>query len=93
MPPVLLSGLTARTTSMALSSRRSNERRWSACDEKLRKDMQDPVIARLIEQDRAGAGTLRVTRTPGFFVNGKPLLVFGYDRLQLLVEAELRANY
>jgi len=60
---------------------------------KLRRDMQDPVIARLIESDMADARTLSVTKTPGFFVNGKPLVVFGYDQLQLLVEEELRANY
>ena len=60
---------------------------------KLKADMNDPAIAQLIEQDMADARSLRVTKTPGFFVNGKPLVVFGYDQLQLLVEAELRANY
>jgi protein-disulfide isomerase len=60
---------------------------------RLKKDMTDPAIARLIEQDMADARTLQVTKTPGFFVNGKPLVTFGYDQLQALVEAELRANY
>jgi protein-disulfide isomerase len=60
---------------------------------RLKKDMTDPAIARLIEQDMADARTLKVTKTPGFFVNGKPLVSFGYDQLQALIEAELRANY
>ena len=60
---------------------------------RLKKDMTDPAIARLIEQDMADARTLRVTKTPGFFVNGKPLVTFGYDQLQALIEAELRASY
>lgn len=60
---------------------------------RLKKDMQDPAIMRLIEQDMADARTLQVTKTPGFFVNGKPLVTFGYDQLRALVEGELRANY
>lgn len=60
---------------------------------RLKKDINDPAIARLIEQDMADASTLQVTKTPGFFVNGKPLVRFGYEQLQALVEAELRANY
>ncbi len=60
---------------------------------KLKKDMNDPAIARLIEQDMADARTLQVTKTPGYFVNGKPLVKFGYEQLQALVEGELRANY
>ncbi len=60
---------------------------------KLKRDMNDPAIAQLIRQDMADARTLQVTKTPGYFVNGKPLVVFGYDQLRALVEAELRANY
>lgn len=61
--------------------------------EQLKRDVADPAIARLIQQDVADARALGVTKTPGFFVNGKPLVVFGYEQLQALVEAELRANY
>jgi len=32
-------------------------------------------------------------KTPEFFVNGKPLPIFGYDQLIKLVETELQANY
>ncbi len=61
--------------------------------EKVRKDMNDPAFTKIIEQDLADAKTLNVRKTPGFFVNGKPLKTFGYQQLQQLVQAELNANY
>jgi protein-disulfide isomerase len=61
--------------------------------EQLRKDMNDPAIAALIEQDLADAKTLNVRKTPGFFVNGRPLQVFGSQQLQDLVQSEIMANY
>jgi protein-disulfide isomerase len=61
--------------------------------EKLRSDMNDPAIAQIIAQDLADAKTLNVTKTPGFFVNGKPLVTFGHLQLQQLIEAELEAQY
>jgi protein-disulfide isomerase len=61
--------------------------------EKIRDDMNDPEIAKLIKQDLADAKTLNVRKTPGFFVNGKPLASFGYNQLQELVEAEINENY
>jgi protein-disulfide isomerase len=61
--------------------------------EKIENDMNDPEIAKLIEQDVEDAKTLNVTKTRGFFVNGKPLPSFGYNQLKELVEAEIKANY
>ncbi len=61
--------------------------------EQIRKDMTDPAIAKIIEQDMADAKTLNVRKTPGFFVNGKPLQTFGYQQLQQLVESELQIQY
>jgi len=61
--------------------------------ERLQKDMNDPAIAKLIDQDLADAKTLNVRKTPGFFANGKPLQTFGYQQLQQLVQSELNANY
>ncbi len=61
--------------------------------EQIRNDMNDPEIAKHIEQDLADANTLNVRQTPEFFVNGKPLPSFGYDQLKELVEAEIKANY
>lgn len=61
--------------------------------EMLKEDMNDPAIAQLIAQDLADAKTLGVTKTPGFFVNGKPLQVFGQQQLKDLIDAEIKANY
>ena len=61
--------------------------------EQLRNDMNDPEIAKLIEQDLADAKTLNVRKTPEFFINGKALPSFGYDQLIELVGTELQANY
>lgn len=61
--------------------------------ERLKKDMNDPEIAKLIDQDLADAKTLNIRKTPGFFANGKPLQTFGYQQLQQLVQSELSANY
>ncbi|MBU2539364.1 MAG: DsbA family protein, partial [Proteobacteria bacterium] len=61
--------------------------------ERLKNDMNDPEIDRIIAQDIADAKTLNVTKTPGFFVNGKPLVTFGDVQLQQLLEAEVTAQY
>jgi protein-disulfide isomerase len=61
--------------------------------EQIRRDMDDPAIAKLIDQDLADAKTLNVRKTPGFFVNGKPLQTFGSKQLLQLVESELSENY
>lgn len=61
--------------------------------EKIRKDMNDPSIQERIEQDLADAKALGVTKTPGFFVNGKPLTSFGRSQLRQLVDSEIKENY
>ena len=61
--------------------------------EKIKKDMADPEIVKIINQDLADAKTLNVRKTPGFFVNGKPLTSFGYQQLQELVESEINEYY
>jgi protein-disulfide isomerase len=61
--------------------------------ERLKVDAKDPRIAELIEQDLADAQTLGVRRTPGFFVNGKPLEPFGARPLAELIKAEIGAKY
>ncbi len=57
--------------------------------EQMRADMTAPVIANLIAQDLADARTLNVTKTPEFFVNGRPLPSFGYEQLKKLVDDAL----
>lgn len=61
--------------------------------ERIRKDMSDPAFVKLIEQDLADARTLDVRKTPGFFVNGKPLQTFGSEQLLQLVRTEISASY
>jgi protein-disulfide isomerase len=58
--------------------------------EQVRADMTSPEIARAIAQDLEDAQTLNVTRTPEFFVNGRPLPSFGYEQLKRLVDDALK---
>ncbi len=53
--------------------------------EQMQADMATPAVASVIAQDLADAKALDVTKTPGFFVNGKPLTPFGYEPLKALV--------
>ena len=48
-----------------------------------------PEIDQLLKQDVADMKALKVDRTPGFFVNGTPLLDFGAPQLKALVDAAL----
>tara|TARA_B100000886_G_scaffold319338_1_gene260018 strand:+ start:979 stop:1632 length:654 start_codon:yes stop_codon:yes gene_type:complete len=61
--------------------------------ERVRADMNDPEIAKIVQQDLADARALGVRRTPGFFVNGKPLEPFGARPLVELIRSELRIQY
>jgi protein-disulfide isomerase len=49
-----------------------------------------PEIAQVLRQDMADMKTLKVDKTPGFFVNGTPLAEFGVAQLKALVEQEIR---
>ena len=61
--------------------------------DRLKSDMQSAEIGKLIQQDMLDAVTLNVTKTPEFFVNGKPLPRFGFEELRSLVEQALRESY
>ena len=50
--------------------------------EQVSRDMQSLVVSQNVRQDTEDAKTLGVSKTPGFFVNGKPLIEFG--QMQLL---------
>lgn len=52
-------------------------------------DITAPEIEKLIAQDLEDARALNVTKTPEFFVNGKPLPRFGFEQLSDLVAQEL----
>lgn len=61
--------------------------------EQIKKDMHDPAIAKIIAQDMADVRALNVQKTPGYFVNGRPLQEFGYRQLSELIQSELNAQY
>ncbi len=61
--------------------------------DQIKKDMNDPAIEKIIEQDLADAKTLNVRKTPGFFVNGKPLVTFGRQQLYELIQSEINIQY
>jgi len=61
--------------------------------EKAKQDANSAIIEKRIQQDIADARKLNVTKTPGFFVNGKPLTQFGSQQLKDLIEMEIRSNY
>lgn len=61
--------------------------------EQLDRDWQSSKVAKIIEQDIQDSKTLKVRATPQFFVNGKPLIVFGYDELVHLVEEAVAEAY
>ena len=55
--------------------------------------MHDPETEKILQQDQADLTTLEVRKTPGFFVNGKPLSSFGYKQLQELIDSEVKLAY
>lgn len=61
--------------------------------EQAKQDVKSQLVAQRIQQDMSDARQLGVSKTPGFYVNGKPLISFGYRQLQALVESELRKHY
>ena len=60
---------------------------------RLRRDIDSPVMDKIVQQDLDDAQKLNVTATPEFFVNGKPLPSWGWEQLKSLVESELSAAY
>lgn len=56
-------------------------------------DLQNPKIAEALRLDREDLVALKVTKTPEFFVNGKPLPQFGPEQLKALVKSETRLAY
>jgi protein-disulfide isomerase len=58
--------------------------------ERLESDMASPAVAARMQRDIDDARALKVTATPEYFVNGRPLPSFGLQQLQDLVNDELR---
>jgi protein-disulfide isomerase len=61
--------------------------------EQLVADMNTPEVAQRVEQDRNDAIAMKVTATPEYFVNGRPLPSFGDQQLLELVREELQKAY
>ena len=60
---------------------------------KLLKDMKDPLIDEIINQDMEDLKKLGVRGTPTFFVNGKTPSGFGYGYLKDLIQEEVNRLY
>ncbi len=60
---------------------------------KAKEDMKSADIAARIEQEIADMQEMQVTKTPSFFVNGKPLVKFGRQELSNLVAQAILDNY
>lgn len=58
--------------------------------ERIGREMNGPDIAARMDRDMADARALNVTKTPEFFVNGRPLPRFGLTELRDLVREEVR---
>ncbi len=61
--------------------------------ERLQADMNSPQVLARIERDQQDAITLKVSATPEYFVNGRPLPSFGQQQLLDLVREELEKAY
>ena len=58
--------------------------------ERLTADMHAVEVKQRIEQDKKDSVFLKVSATPEYFVNGRPLLKFGQQQLADLIREELR---
>jgi len=56
-------------------------------------DMYAAEVTQRIEQDSRDALVLKVSATPEYFVNGRPLPSFGQQQLLSLVREELQRAY
>ena len=55
--------------------------------------MRSLVVSQNVQQDMEDARKLGVDRTPGFFVNGRPLVEFRQHQLLALVDEALEREY
>ena len=58
--------------------------------EQLMADINAPEVEQRMQRDSDDARTLKVTATPEYFVNGRPLPSFGLQQLQILVGEALQ---
>src|SRR3546814_4636186 len=60
--------------------------------ESARPKLELPEISAALSQDSSDVRVARITQTPTFFVNGKPLPSFGAQELYDLVESEVQTT-
>lgn len=60
---------------------------------RVEEDMRSPALTQLIEQDRRDLIALKVSGTPEFFLNGRPLVARSLDDLRKQIEQAVRAAY
>jgi protein-disulfide isomerase len=60
---------------------------------KLQADMSSAAVTQRVERDLSDAKAMRVTATPEYFVNGKPMPSFGEQQLRQLVSDALSEAY
>lgn len=60
---------------------------------RLQADMNSPEVTQRVERDLSDAKAMRVTATPEYFVNGKPMPSFGEQQLRQLVSDALSEAY
>jgi len=61
--------------------------------EQVSKDFQSVAVSQNVRQDTEDGRALGVDKTPGFFVNGRPLVEFGQMQLLQLVNEALEREY
>lgn len=62
-------------------------------EDRLMADMNSPAVTARMQKDQQDAVTLKVSATPEYFVNGRPLPSFGQQQLLDLVREELEKHY
>ncbi len=94
----VLEALFAKQPEWAMHGAPNLSRAWEVAKsagldiDRARKDALLPIHDELLKQEVADIKTIKLNRTPTFFVNGKPLTVFGPDELAALVDAEVKAS-
>lgn len=58
--------------------------------ERVKKDIEDPQIAKNLEQDIQDGKALNVKATPTFFINGRQLELLDFESLRKEIEIELK---
>jgi protein-disulfide isomerase len=61
--------------------------------QQLQQDLNAPEVTERIARDLSAAMVMKVTATPEYFVNGRPLPSFGDTQLLDLIAQELKSAY